>query len=260
MERLDPDTIRAAAEGARARGLDRDVGDLLAWAWSVLGDRLMMSTAFGKSGMVILHVLKERAPEIPVYFLDTGFHFQETLSYLKQLEDEWKIALKVHRPALYGVEFTRRHGEKLYERDPDFCCHKNKVEPMAELIGENGRYQGWITGVRRDQAATRANAETIELLEGNLVKIQPLAHWTRQDVDDYLEKHSVPLHPLFAKGYASIGCEPCTRPTGSSKDERAGRWAGKAKTECGLHTFWKQNERERAAAAQGGEPPSTISG
>jgi len=259
MDRLEIETVRRAAEEARERGLDRDVGDLLEWAWETLGERLMMSTAFGKSGMVILHVLKDRAPKIPVYFLDTGFHFRETLEYLARIESEWGLEIRVHRPKIHGLDFIRRFGEKLYERDPDLCCHKNKVEPMAELIGENGRYQGWITGVRRDQAVTRANAETIELLEGNLIKIQPLAHWTRRGVEEYLEKHSIPLHPLFAKGYASIGCEPCTRPTGDSTDERAGRWAGKAKTECGLHTFWAKNGRKPAGATQAGDSPSAGS-
>jgi phosphoadenosine phosphosulfate reductase len=178
------------------------------------------------------------------------------MTYLETLRSNWGVDILVHRPRVFGVEFVQSFGDKLYERDPDLCCHKNKVEPMAELIGEHGRYQGWITGVRRDQASTRAQAETIELLEGNLIKVQPLAHWTRSDVDAYIDRHSIPMHPLFSQGYASIGCAPCTRPTGDSSDERAGRWAGKAKTECGLHTFWKKNPQWKSTAA-GAEPPTT---
>ena len=255
MNWIDHETVERETNDARSAGLDRDVGALLRWAGDLLGERLMMSTAFGKSGMVILHHLKEFAPDVPIYFLDTGFHFAETMRYLEDLRDRWKIRLIVHRPKLFGIDFVRKHGERLHERDPDLCCHLNKVEPFRELFGDDGRYQGWITGVRRDQSSTRAEAEPIELLEGNLVKLQPLAFWTRAEVDAYLEKHDVPLHPLFAKGYASIGCEPCTRPTGDSKNERAGRWAGKAKTECGLQTFWKKKAAASAAASESSPTP-----
>jgi len=128
------------------------------------------------------------------------------------------------------------HG-KLYERDPDLCCQLNKVDPQAELLE---RYQGWITGVRRDQADTRARAESLEILEGGILRVQPLAAWARSDVEAYLRAYGIAVHPLFAQGYTSIGCQPCTRPCRDPANERAGRWAGKAKTECGLHTFWKR--------------------
>ncbi len=243
MDRVEPETVRNAVDSARAQGTDRDVRQLLSWAYELLGERLMMSTAFGKSGMVILNEIREAAPQVPVYFLDTGFHFQETLDYIDTLK-KWNVNVVLKRPKLYGPEFIKAYGEKPYERDPDFCCHKNKVEPFRELIGgPDAPYQGWITGIRRDQSSTRATAEPIELLEGNQVKIQPLAYWTRQEVEDYIAKHDIPLHPLFSQGYASVGCAPCTARSGDSTDERAGRWAGKAKTECGLHTFWKKTDK-----------------
>lgn len=250
MDRLDAGTVHEAVEAARNKGIDEDVGDLVEWAHELLGERLMMTTAFGKSGMVIMHAVKERKLPIPIFFLDTGFHFRETLDFLNRLKSDWNINLVARKPEIHGIDFVRKFGEKLHDRDPDLCCQKNKVEPMRDLFGEEGRYQAWITGVRRDQSSTRAQAESIELLEDNLIKVQPLAHWSRDRVEEYLTKHDVPLHPLFSEGYASIGCEPCTRPTGDSKDERAGRWAGKAKTECGLQTFWKKKQ------ADGGTPPT----
>ena len=246
MQYIDPETLRTAVEEARGQGLDRDPKRLLAWAWDLLGPRLMMSTAFGKSGMAILHMVKETCPELPVYFLDTGFHFAETLAYFDDLKSRWKLNLIAKKPRVFGVEFTEKFGDKLYETDPDRCCHRNKVEPFRELFGDGGQYQGWIAGVRRDQSSTRAGAESIELMEGNLIKVQPMAFWTKAEVERYLEEHDVPLHPLFAKGYPSIGCEPCTRPATDPNDERSGRWAQKAKTECGLHTFWKKADKAPA--------------
>ncbi len=234
-----PDLERAAA-AARESGLDRDARKLIPWAYDVLGDGLMMSTAFGKSGMCILHIVSELELPIPIYFIDTGFHFEETMRFVDTLRDRWRLNLLVERPELYGIDFIRRHGEKLYETDPDFCCQKNKVEPFSNLIK---RYDGWITGVRRDQSSTRAMAETIEILEGGKLKVQPLAYWTLMDVNAYVTENKIPLHPLFSRGYTSIGCAPCTQPNSDPADERAGRWSGKAKTECGLHTYWKKKKQ-----------------
>jgi phosphoadenylyl-sulfate reductase (thioredoxin) len=163
------------------------------------------------------------------------------MRFVDALRSEWKINLLVERPELYGIDFIRRHGENLYETDPDFCCQKNKVEPFSNLLK---RYAGWITGVRRDQSSTRAAAEPIEILEGGKLKVQPLAHWTGVDVKTYITENRIPLHPLFSQGYTSIGCAPCTRPNSDPADERAGRWSGKAKTECGLHTYWKKKKEE----------------
>lgn len=226
-----------AVERARASGLDRDSERLMVWAYEQLGEDLMMSTAFGKSGMCLLYMIQKLALPIPVFFVDTGFHFPETIAFIETLRERWSIDLRRERPRLYGVDFIRKYGERVYETDPDLCCQRNKVEPFAALLH---RYEGWITGVRRDQSSTRATAEPIEILEGGKLKVQPLAYWTRDDVDAYLREHDVPLHPLFAKGYTSLGCAPCTMQNTDASNERAGRWAGKAKTECGLHTNWKK--------------------
>ncbi len=253
MDRIDAKILEPAVTKARDEGVDRDAARLLQWAHGLFGEGLMMSTAFGKSGMCLLHMVKDVCPGLPVYFLDTGFHFRETLEFLETLRDTWNVDIIPKRPRIFGVEFVRKFGENLHETDPDLCCHNNKVEPFRELFGADGCYQAWIAGVRRDQSSTRAQAEGIELMEDGLVKIQPLAYWPRERVEEYLEAHQIPLHPLLSQGYPSIGCEPCTRPATDPDNERSGRWAGKAKTECGLHTFWKKKDADSPPATE--EPP-----
>ena len=234
---------RAAVKEIRASGDDRNARKLIKWAYDLLGEDLMMSTAFGKSGMCIIHMVRELKIPLPIYFVDTGFHFPETLEFVETLKNKWNVNLLVQRPKLAKVEFIQTFGDKLYETDPDLCCQKNKVEPFNEL---KQKYRGWITGVRRDQSSTRAQAEPIEVLEEDKLKFQPIAYWTREDVETYLKEHDIPLHPLFSQGYTSIGCAPCTRPNNDPTNERAGRWAGKAKTECGLHTYWKKKKKDAA--------------
>ena len=242
--RVDEETLAAAVRFARLVGIDRDARSVLGWAHELLGDQLMMTTSFQKSGMVILHILRDVAPGLPVYFLDTGFHFAETLEFAERIRFEWGVNLTLHRPSLYGDAFRARYGS-LYESDPDRCCSLNKVAPQRELLA---RHQGWIAGVRRDQSDARGGADFIELLEGGSLKIQPLASWTRADVEEYLRAYKIPVHPLFAHGYSSIGCAPCTQPSSDPNDERAGRWVGRAKSECGLHTMFVKAQPAGAEA------------
>ncbi len=236
-EKLDRETLQREVQRAYEQNIVADPRELLRFTHELLGEGLMMSTAFGKSGMVILDMVKDICPELPIYFVDTGFHFPETLDFVGRVEREMGLQIRIQRPVLAVEEFKEKFGDKLYETDPDRCCHKNKVEPFAALLD---LYQGWITGIRRDQSATRAEAEPLEILESNQLKVQPLVLWTRDRVEAYLKENRVPQHPLLSQGYASIGCAPCTLPTGNSSDERAGRWAGKEKTECGLHLFRKK--------------------
>jgi phosphoadenosine phosphosulfate reductase len=243
MDPVDLKTLQREVETAKARGTVDDARALIAWAHELLGDQLMMSTAFGKSGMVILHMVRDIAPRLPVYFLNTGFHFPETLNYAEELRRKWKLNLILREPKLFGDAFKARYGEQPYRTNPDFCCHKNKVEPFAEILGE---YRGWISGVRRDQGLSRAQAEALEILEGGKLKVQPLVAWRREQVDRYVEEHEIPLHPLFGEGYTSIGCAPCTQRPTHPGDERSGRWAGIAKRECGLHTTWKEKKTDAA--------------
>ncbi len=250
MAPIPLDELEKAAAAARASGIDGDARAILRWARDLLGDGLMMSTSFQKGGMVLLHMVRELMPDLPIYFLDTGFHFQETLDFAEKIRREWGLNILSRTGKLHGEDFKAKYGN-LYETDPNLCCHLNKVEPNNELLTE---YQGWITAIRRDQASTRAQAETLEVLEGGKLKVQPLAHWTRDRIHAYLEERRLPVHPLYERGYASIGCGPCTQPSGDSSNERAGRWGGK-KVECGLHTFWK---KRGGIPTVGGTPPGAA--
>jgi phosphoadenosine phosphosulfate reductase len=179
-------------------------------------------------------MLTRIAPTAPIVFINTGFHFPETLAYRDELVRRFGFNLVELHPVMPREEFARTHGLDLYARDPDLCCQINKVEPLKRhLVG----VRGWINGRRRDQGASRRGVGVVEAYEGGLYKINPLATWTSRDTYYYLERHGIPTHPLFEKGYASIGCAPCTRPILPGEDERAGRWAGSDKTECGIHTF-----------------------
>jgi phosphoadenosine phosphosulfate reductase len=247
MALIEQAALERAVEEARRDGLDRDAREVMTWARRLLGDGLMMTTSFQKGGMVLLHLARELMPDLPIYFLDTGFHFPETMEFAERIHREWGIKLIFQRGKLHGEAFRARYGQ-LYEREPDLCCHLNKVEPQNEILSH---HQGWITAIRRSQAATRNDAEVLEVVQGGKLKVQPLAYWTREQVNEYLERHKVPLHPLYSEGYASIGCAPCTQPSNDPSNERAGRWGGR-KQECGLHTFWKnRGGPPRPASATG---------
>ncbi len=226
--------LEEAVDGARRKGIDRDAGQLIRWAYGLLGNQLMMTTSFQKGGMVLLHLVRECAPALPVFFIDTGHHFPETVDFADRIRRSWGINLIVEKPRPRDTFFSDPDGT-LHETNRDLCCHLNKVLPSRAIVG---RHQGWITAIRRDQASTRAHADTLEVFDGGKLKVQPLALWSRERVNAYVRDHEVPVHPLHARGYPSIGCAPCTRPCSDPGNERAGRWAGQ-KLECGIHTFTK---------------------
>lgn len=207
--------------------------ELLSWAWHEYAPRIALSSSFQTQSLPLLHMVSRTTPEMPVLFIDTGFHFPETLVFRDRLTAEWGLNVRIVRPA--ADEF--RPG--LFGQDPDACCLVHKVEPLRRAM------QGllaWISGIRRDQTGDRATGEAVEKV-GDLVRVHPLLEWTSQDVWKYINAHDLPTHPLLAKGYLSIGCSPCTRPVHDGEDERAGRWAGQAKMECGLHTALRPNQR-----------------
>jgi phosphoadenosine phosphosulfate reductase len=172
---------------------------------------------------------------VRVVFINTGFHFPETLAYRDEIVRRFDLRHFVElQPVMPREEFARTHGLDLYARDPDLCCQINKVEPLRRYLPG---VRAWINGRRRDQAAARHDIRVVEALQGGLHKVNPLAAWTTRDTFYYMEQHGIPTHPLFEQGYASIGCAPCTRPVLAGEDERSGRWAGQNKTECGIHTF-----------------------
>jgi phosphoadenosine phosphosulfate reductase len=207
--------------------------EIITWAVETFSPDLAVSSSFQTQSVPLLHMVSRIDPEILVFFLDTGYHFWETLMFREQLQRE--LGLRVQTLYVDGMwsNFLHRFGKELYKSDPDLCCYLRKVQPMQKAMKS---VQAWISGIRRDQTENRAHASILELEPNGLIKINPLLNWKRQDVQAYIKEHNLPAHPLFEKGYKSIGCKPCTRAILAGEDERAGRWAGKDKTECGLHT------------------------
>jgi phosphoadenosine phosphosulfate reductase len=212
--------------------------EILEWALATSGlKRIAVASAFQSEGTVVMHLAQEIRPGIPILFLETGYQFAETLAFKEQLAE--RLGLNV--VDLYGAYTVERQAEefgaRLYERDPEQCCELNKVRPMFEALRG---YDAWITALRRDSSPTRANAPFVDQYEIEpgrwMVKVNPMATWSHQDVWDYLKEHDLPHNPLYDLGYSSIGCAPCTRIRFAGEPERAGRWAGKPKWECGIHT------------------------
>jgi phosphoadenosine phosphosulfate reductase len=210
---------------------------ILQWASETLQPDVAASSSFQTQGVPLLHMISRRAPSLPVIFVDTGYHFPETLVFRDQLVSEWKLNLRVVHAAMPRHEFARQYGE-LFRRDPDQCCYINKVEPMRRAIAG---LQGWISGIRRDESPARAGIRIIERTPQGVLRIHPLANWTKRDVWQYVHDHHLPEHPLLAQGYLSIGCAPCTLPALLGDDERSGRWADHNKSECGLHTLLRES-------------------
>jgi phosphoadenosine phosphosulfate reductase len=221
--------------------------EILTWTTSRFAPDAVLTMSFQHEGVVIAHMLRGIAPETPILFIDTGYHFPETIAYRDELVSRFGFPIRNLTSVMPRAEFVAKHGDDLYNRDPDLCCKINKVEPMQLALRG---VRAWINGRRRDQALTRTRMPIAERLQGGIVKVNPLANWTSRDTYRYLTEHDIPTHPLFDQGYTSIGCAPCTRPVLPGEDERAGRWAGKNKTECGLHTFLGGGEEEESAPAQ----------
>lgn len=221
-----------SAINARLEALDARAR--LAWAVDRWGAKLLLTSSFGPGSGALLHLWSEVAKGLPVHVIDTGFLFAQTIAYRDALASQLGLELVVLRPQHTRGEFLAKHGLTIYQENPDFCCAENKVEPMRRaLVGMDA----WVSGLRRDQSSTRADTPIALATEAS-VKVHPLADWSRRDVYRYQQSHAIPEHPLFEEGYVSVGCAPCTRPISADEtDERAGRWAGSAKTECGLHTF-----------------------
>jgi phosphoadenosine phosphosulfate reductase len=208
---------------------------ILRWAVAEFHPRLTMATAFGAEGCCLIHLLAEIDRGVRVFNLETGYQFPQTLELRERLQQRYGIPVELVRPELSVAEYEAKHGGPLYHRRPDQCCHDRKIVPLRRaLIG----YDAWISAIRRDQTANRARAEVVQWdARFELVKINPLLTWTRRDVWSFIVAHDVPYNPLHDQGYPSIGCWPCTGPVAEGADERAGRWAGTGKTECGLNVL-----------------------
>jgi len=211
----------------------RGVEEILEWAVERFSPHLTMTSNFGAEGVVVMDHLARVAPETPIIYLETGFQFAQTDELKERLRARFGLNIIEHRATLSVEEQNRIHGERLYERDSDLCCRIRKVEPLATALKG---YDAWIAALRRDQSPTRANIGVIEWnARHGMVKINPLAAWTRRQVWDYIVTNELPYNPLYDDGYASIGCVPCTRRVMAGQHERSGRWDGEKKLECGIH-------------------------
>jgi phosphoadenosine phosphosulfate reductase len=208
---------------------------VLRWAVEHFHPRLTMATAFGAEGCSLIHMLAEIVPSVRVFNLDTGYQFPETLEMRERVKARYGIAVELVRPELTVAEYEAKHGGPLYRRRPEQCCHDRKVVPLRRALSG---YDAWISAIRRDQTADRALAEVVQWdAKFDLLKVNPLLNWTRRDVWQFLLANDVPYNPLHDRGYPSIGCWPCTGAVADGADERAGRWAGTARKECGLHVI-----------------------
>jgi phosphoadenosine phosphosulfate reductase len=232
------ETLRSQVEDGAAlvAAVGPDVVDqakvALRWARQTFGDTLVVASSMGDE--VLVHLASVDAPGVDVLFLDTGYHFPETIGTRDAVAAVYDVNVRTVLPLLTIEEQTAERGADLWSRDPDACCAIRKVEPLERGLAP---YDAWVTGMRREDAPTRSDIEVVGWdLRRDKVKLNPLAAWTQDDVDSYAEKHGVLMNPLRQIGYASIGCAPCTRPVAEGEDPRAGRWSGTGKTECGLHT------------------------
>jgi phosphoadenosine phosphosulfate reductase len=214
--------------------------EILTWAIDEFWPQIAMSSSFQTQSMPLLHMASRIRRDVLIFFLDTGYHFWDTLIFRERIASEWKLnVLDLYRDTRWDI-FARQHTRTLPVEDPNLCCFLHKVQPMQKALKD---LKAWISGIRRDQTPTRAKARILELQEDGLLKINPLLNWTKADIDAYIKQYDLPVHPLLEKGYRSIGCAPCTIAVGQTDDERAGRWVGRGKTECGLHTeMFKQKD------------------
>ncbi len=223
--------LRALAERA-GRELDGAPAlDILGWAAETFGPRLCVTSSMADA--VVAHLASRALPGVDVLFLDTGYHFPETIGTRDAVGAVLDVNVITLTPGRTVAQQDAEFGPRLYERNPDLCCAMRKVEVLEAGLAP---YDAWATGLRRDESPTRAGTPVVGWdAKREKVKIAPIAHWTQADVEAYVGEHGVLTNPLLQDGYASIGCAPCTRRTAEGEDARAGRWAGMGKTECGLH-------------------------
>ena len=207
--------------------------EVIEWGLDEFGGEIAIASSFGAEDVVLIDVAAKLAPRLRVFTLDTDFLFPETYSLIDRIEQRYGLTVERTRAEFSPIEQARTLGETLWTRQPDVCCNLRKVEPLTKKLAE---LKGWITGIRRDQSPTRANARKIEWdTRYGLVKLNPLASWGWNDLWQYIKANGVDYNPLHDQNYPSIGCTHCTRPVLAGEDPRAGRWSGTAKTECGLH-------------------------
>ena len=217
--------------------------ELLCWCWNYFGDKAAIGTSFQGSGLVIIDHAIRNGCNFPIFTLDTGLLFPETLELKKKLEDFWDVKIQSVHPEQTIEEQKKTMGPDLWKTNPDSCCQMRKVLPLQSRLSS---LDVWITGLRRGQSDQRKSTNVLEmhefdkLRESYIFKLNPMVNWSREKVWNYINDHKIPYNTLHDKGYRSIGCWPCTKAISDGQDERAGRWEGFNKTECGIHTFLGQ--------------------
>ena len=211
--------------------------EILRWALEEFPLTLTMATAFGAEGCALIDMLVKLADETnffpDIFNLDTGYQFPQTLALRERIQNKYHIHIRMVSAKETVAELEKRNGGPMYKTDPDQCCYLRKVVPLREAVAE---FDAFITAIRRDQTPERASAPIVGIdPKLNIVKVNPLANWTKKQVWDYIEANDVPTNPLHEQGFPSIGCWPCTKAVKAGEDDRAGRWAGRDKRECGLH-------------------------
>ena len=232
VDRLSEDELRALAErGAAELGPDPSATELLRWTEDNFGSTYIVASNMQDG--VLVHLAAQVRAGVDVLFLDTGYHFAETIGTRDAVEAVYGVNVINARAEQSVDEQDALLGKDLFARDPNECCRLRKVVPLKQSLAG---YNAWVTGIRRVEAPTRANAPLISFDEAfGLVKINPIAPWSDEDMQNYIAEHGILVNPLVEEGYPSIGCAPCTRKPEPGADPRSGRWAGLAKTECGLH-------------------------
>jgi phosphoadenosine phosphosulfate reductase len=226
-ERLRELAVRAGEELENASALE-----ILAWTTEQFGSSWCVASSMADA--VVPHLASRVSPGVDVIFLDTGYHFAETIGTRDAVAATLPVTIRTITPDQSVAEQDATYGPDLFARDPDRCCDLRKVIPLARVLEP---YTAWVSGLRRDEARTRARVRVVEWdAARRLVKVNPIARWTQDDVEAYIHEHAILVNPLLYDGYGSVGCQPCThRSVGD--DARSGRWAGSAKVECGMHTL-----------------------
>src|SRR5215471_15351966 len=227
----DPELMRTLAEQAAAALADAPAEEVIRWAVDTFGERICVTSSM--TDAVIIHLASAVQPGIDVIFLDTGYHFAETIGTRDAVSVVYPIRLINVTPSRTVAEQDAELGPRLFGRNPDLCCYLRKVEPLERALRD---YDSWITGVRREETDARSDTRVVEWdARRAMVKVNPIAAWTQEQVDTYIADNGVLMNPLVDDGYPSIGCATCTMPVKPGADPRSGRWAGTGKTECGLH-------------------------
>jgi phosphoadenosine phosphosulfate reductase len=221
------DMVESAAESLE----DAPALEIIRWAASTFGDRLCLTSSM--SDALLIDLVSRVKPGVDVLFIDTGYHFAETIGTRDAVRQVYDVNLIDVQPSRTVAEQDRDLGPRLFGRNPDLCCYLRKVEPLNRALEP---YLAWISGIRRDESPTRTGTKEVEWdVKRQMVKVNPIARWSQEDVDTYIADNGVLINPLHYDNYTSIGCAPCTRRILDGEDPRAGRWAGLGKTECGIH-------------------------